>query len=61
MVEIVINKDKCDACGECVDVCPSGVYEIKDDKAEPVNIEDCVECCACIDVCPNEAIEHSSC
>ncbi len=61
MVEIVINKDKCDACGECVDVCPSGVYEIKDEKAEPINIEDCVECCACIDVCPNGAIEHSSC
>ncbi len=61
MVEIVINKEKCDACGECVDVCPSGVYEIKDEAAEPVNIEDCVECCACIDVCPNGAIEHSSC
>jgi NAD-dependent dihydropyrimidine dehydrogenase PreA subunit len=61
VVTITVDYDKCTGHGECVDVCPSEVYELKDGKAVPVDIDECVECCACVGNCPEEAIEHSSC
>jgi NAD-dependent dihydropyrimidine dehydrogenase PreA subunit len=61
MVKIEIDNEKCEGCGECVDICPSEVYEIKDEKSVPVNMDECVECCSCVEVCPNDAISHDSC
>lgn len=58
---IKVDKEKCDGCGECVDVCPSNVYEINEGKAMPANAQECIECCACVEVCPQNAITHSSC
>ena len=43
-------------CGECVDVCPVEVYEIKDGKSEPVNAEECLGCESCVEVCEASAI-----
>ena len=54
-----IDKDKCDGCGTCVDVCPADpvVFEVKDDKkAEVVNPDSCIECGVCEAECPNSAI-----
>jgi Fe-S-cluster-containing hydrogenase component 2 len=28
---ITIDTDKCDGCGECVDACPSGIFEVLDE------------------------------
>ena len=61
MVNIKIDTDKCDGCGECVDICPSDVYEIKNDISVVINPDECIECCSCVEVCPLEAIEHESC
>ncbi|RLG59240.1 MAG: 4Fe-4S ferredoxin [Candidatus Hydrothermarchaeota archaeon] len=61
MVEIIIDKDACKGCGDCVDVCPSEVFEIVDGKSEAVRPEDCIECCACVEACPHGAIQHESC
>jgi NAD-dependent dihydropyrimidine dehydrogenase PreA subunit len=58
---IEVDPDKCEACGECVDACPSGVFELTGEVSTPVNIDECVECCTCIEVCPNEAITHDAC
>jgi NAD-dependent dihydropyrimidine dehydrogenase PreA subunit len=60
-IEITVDYDKCTGVGDCVDMCPVEVFEVKDGKAVPVNIDECTECCACVTACPNEAIEHSSC
>ncbi len=60
-VTIKIDLDKCKGHAECVDVCPSDVYEIVDGKATASNVEECIECCSCVEVCPEEAIEHNSC
>jgi len=47
---IKIIQEKCDGCGNCVEVCPFGVLIIK-------NLENCKRCGACMHACPNNAIE----
>lgn len=51
-----VDADKCVGCGECVDVCPVEVCEIKDGKSEPVNAEECLGCESCVEVCETSAI-----
>ncbi len=55
MVKII--KEKCSGCGNCVDVCPFGVLEIKDGKAIVKDIKNCRKCGACMHACPNHAIK----
>lgn len=52
---IIIDTDKCEGCGDCVDVCSTESIKIVNDKAV-VDVEECIECEACIDECPNDAI-----
>ncbi len=61
MVNIEIDLDKCDGCGECVDICSSEVYEMQNDKSVVINPDECIECCSCVEVCSTEAITHESC
>ena len=56
---IKIDHSKCTGCGDCVDICPTQVIELKGDKAEPVRIDDCIDCLACCDTCPETAISES--
>ncbi len=61
MVEITVDEEKCNGCGECIDVCPSEVYELQGGKSKAINLDECIECCACVEVCEPQAIKHSSC
>lgn len=51
----IVDPDKCDGCGACVDVCPMEAIEIVDDKAI-IDEDECGDCGACVDECPTEAI-----
>ncbi|MGE5607958.1 MAG: DUF362 domain-containing protein [Bacillota bacterium] len=51
----VVDKEKCNACKSCADVCPSQAITVPDDHAV-VKAEDCIDCNACADTCPNGAI-----
>jgi succinate dehydrogenase/fumarate reductase-like Fe-S protein len=61
-VEIIVDPGKCDGCGDCVILCPVGVYEIRktDGKAIsfPVDMESCcgLTCKQCVFFCKNNAI-----
>jgi len=51
------DPDCCVGCGNCAEVCPVGVWEIRDDKAVMVQPDECIECGACVDGCPGGCIE----
>lgn len=37
---ISIDTDKCDGCGDCVPVCPSNVFEIRENEFDPMADDD---------------------
>ena len=59
--QIKIDAESCDACGECVKICPKNIL-VKVEKAiEARNIIECTLCRDCVDACPKNppAIEIS--
>ncbi len=57
--EIEVDMDKCDTCGECIDICPQDIFEEKDGKIKLNDIESCTMCNSCIEECEPGAIEVS--
>ena len=53
----VVNRDICKGCGNCVEICPSEVYQMEDDKSNPIHPEECIECWACVSQCLAESIQ----
>jgi len=60
MYTVTVDIDKCEACGDCVDTCPSEVLALVEvdghEVAQAVAQEECIGCEACVGVCPTEAI-----
>jgi len=48
---VTVDTDKCNGCGECVDVCPVEVFELQDGKSVVVNEDECLGCESCAEVC----------
>jgi NAD-dependent dihydropyrimidine dehydrogenase PreA subunit len=53
----VVKQETCKGCGNCAEICPSEVYEIQEDKSNPIHPEDCIECWACVNQCQAESIQ----
>lgn len=53
---VTVDPEKCEACEECVEVCPVEVFEMEDDKSVPVNADECLGCESCVEVCEPGAI-----
>jgi NAD-dependent dihydropyrimidine dehydrogenase PreA subunit len=43
--------EKCTGCGRCVEVCPHGVFEIHNHRAQIIALDNCMECGACAQNC----------
>lgn len=54
--EIVIDKEKCDGCGLCVEACHEGALALVDGKAELVKKDYCDGLGDCLPACPQGAI-----
>jgi NAD-dependent dihydropyrimidine dehydrogenase PreA subunit len=58
MYLINVNMDCCTGCGECVNICPVGVYQMgSNGKTDPFQAGECVGCMSCVEVCPDKCIE----
>lgn len=56
---MVINPEKCNGCGICVDDCPMEAIELINGIAQ-INQTRCRECEACLSVCPMGAISTTA-
>jgi NAD-dependent dihydropyrimidine dehydrogenase PreA subunit len=54
--KVVVKKEKCNACEECLEVCTAQVFEMKEGKSDPVHSEGCLGCQSCVEVCTESAI-----
>jgi len=52
--EIRIDGSRCDACGDCAEVCPKRILTIKDGRLVARNVLDCLMCRDCVQACPED-------
>jgi len=55
-LEVIVDKEKCKGCEECLEVCTANVFEIQEGKSFPVNVKECLGCGNCVEVCKEKAI-----
>ncbi len=53
---VEVDVDKCTGAEECVNICPTGTFEMQDGKAVVVAEDECLGCESCIEACPSGAI-----
>ncbi len=51
---VIIDYSRCDACRECVELCPVSVFKVEDGKVVAEGV--CILCLGCLAVCPRKAI-----
>ncbi|MDX9872443.1 MAG: mercury methylation ferredoxin HgcB [Clostridia bacterium] len=53
---LILNAEKCIACGRCTEVCPHGVFSMPNKKVQIKDKDSCMECGACTMNCPVGAL-----
>lgn len=51
-----MSREKCDLCGKCVSICPTGALVMAESTVSTVPVA-CVHCGACVTVCPRGAVD----
>jgi len=54
--EVMVDREKCKGCEECIEACTVKVFEMQDVKSVPVYVKECLGCGSCVEVCKEEAI-----
>ncbi len=55
-LSVEIDRDKCDGCGVCVEICPMDVLRLDEDGKAYVKYEECWYCGSCMLECPKKAV-----
>jgi ferredoxin len=53
--QIVVDTERCTACGHCADVCPDRAITVTTVKV--IDPQRCSTCGCCVSTCPNHAIQ----
>lgn len=53
---VTVDPQKCKGCEDCLEVCTTRVFEIKEGACVPVRPENCVGCQSCAQICKESAI-----
>ncbi len=54
--DVIMDRENCTGCEECLEVCSATVFEIQNGRSVPVNTKDCIGCRSCVEVCEQHAI-----
>jgi len=54
--KVAVDGEKCKGCEDCLEVCTTGVFEIKEGKSVAVSVKECLGCGSCVEVCKEKAI-----
>jgi uncharacterized Fe-S center protein len=49
--------DRCNRCGTCVEVCPTGAASLPEEGRPVYDLDTCIGCSQCIALCPQEALK----
>jgi uncharacterized protein (DUF362 family) len=52
---ILVDEDKCIACGICAKVCPAQVITVH--ELPEFNMDRCIQCFCCVELCPHGALK----
>lgn len=60
-LEISVHEQSCRGCELCIDICPTKVFELDEEKRLCVvkQADDCIACLSCAYICPSNAITHT--
>lgn len=56
-MSIRIKPEQCIGCGQCGQVCPGSLIQIREKKAWMIYPKDCWGCASCVKECPVQAID----
>ena len=61
MYVVTIDIEKCEACGDCVDTCPTEAIAIVEENGRKYAMfsgeaDDCIGCFACEEICEDGAV-----
>jgi len=56
LLYLTADREKCNRCGLCVDICPLNNIKIDNEKY-PINMKNCAYCMRCTSFCPKKAIK----